>query len=79
MKLITVPNDVVKPLKHTADWKNAITLVAKGEMKREDFMADIEAMVSDLINTYYEVSDEQKRCLRRSRKCLANARTAEVR
>ena len=61
MKLITVLPDVVKSPKLTADWENALTLVAKGEMEREDFMADIEAMVSDLIHTYHEVSDEQKK------------------
>lgn len=60
MKLITVLPDVVKSPKLTADWENALTLVAKGEMEREDFMADIETMVSDLIHTYHEVSDEQK-------------------
>lgn len=60
MKLITVLPDVVKSPKLTA----ALTLVAKGEMEREDFMADIEAMVSDLIHTYHEVSDEQKKDVR---------------
>ena len=64
MKLITVLPDVVKSPKLTADWENALTLVAKGEMEREDFMADIEAMVSDLIHTYHEVSDEQKKDVR---------------
>ena len=59
MKLITVLPDVVKSTKLTADWENALTLVAKGEMEREDFMADIETMVSDLIHTYHEVSDER--------------------
>ena len=60
MKLITVLPDVVKSPKLTADWENALTLVAKGEMEREDFMADIETMVSDLVKTYHSVSDEQK-------------------
>ena len=60
MKLITVLPDVVKSPKLTADWENALTLVAKGELPMEDFMADIENMVSELIHTYHEVSDEQK-------------------
>mgnify|MGYP007025267996 CR=1 FL=1 len=34
---------------------------AKGELPMEDFMADIENMVSELIHTYHEVSDEQKK------------------
>lgn len=70
MKLITVLPDVVKSPKLTADWENALTLVAKGEMEREDFMADIEAMVSDLIHTYHEVSDEQKKMFAQKQKAL---------
>ena len=61
MKLITVLPDVVKSPKLTADWESALTLVAKGELPMEDFMADIENMVSELIHTYHEVSDEQKK------------------
>ena len=70
MKLITVLPDVVKSPKLTADWENALILVAKGEMEREDFMADIEAMVSDLIHTYHEVSDEQKKMFAQEQKIL---------
>lgn len=61
LKLITVLPDVVKSPKLTADWENALTLVAKGEFPMEDFMADIENMVSELIHTYHEVSDGQKK------------------
>ena len=70
MKLITVLPDVVKSSKLTADWENALTLVAKGEMEREDFMADIETMVSDLIHTYHEVSDERKKMFAQEQKVL---------
>lgn len=70
MKLITVLPDVVKSPKLTADWENALTLVAKGEMEREDFMADIETMISDLIHTYHEVSDEQKKMFAQEQKVL---------
>ncbi|CUN82776.1 DNA topoisomerase 3 [Coprococcus eutactus] len=70
MKLITVLPDVVKSPKLTADWGNALTLVAKGEMEREDFMTDIETMVSDLIHTYREVSDEQKKMFAQEQKVL---------
>ena len=61
LKLITVLPDMVKSPKLTADWENALTLVAKGELPMEDFMADIENMVSELIHAYHEVSDEQKK------------------
>lgn len=61
LKLITVLPDIIKSPKLTADWENALTLVAKGEFSMEDFMAEIENMVSELIHTYHEVSDEQKK------------------
>ncbi len=70
IKLITVLPDVVKSPKLTADWENALTLVAKGEMEREDFMGDIETMVSGLIHTYHEVSDEQKKMFAQEQKVL---------
>ncbi len=60
MKLITVLPDVVKSPCLTAKWENALTLVAKGQMERDVFMADIENMVSDLVKTYHEVSGDQK-------------------
>ena len=69
-KLITVLPDVVKSPKLTADWENALTLVAKGELPMEDFMADIESMVSELIRTYHEVSDEQKKMFAQEQEAL---------
>ena len=70
LKLITVLPDVVKSPKLTADWENALTLVAKGELPMEDFMADIENMVSELIHTYHEVSDEQKKMFAQGQEIL---------
>lgn len=70
IKLITVLPDVVKSPKLTADWENALTLVAKGEMESEDFMSGIELMVSDLIQTYHEVGDEQKKMFAQEQKVL---------
>lgn len=70
IKLITVLPDVVKSPKLTADWENALTLVAKGELPMEDFMADIENMVSELIHTYHEVSDEQKKMFAQGQEIL---------
>ncbi len=70
IKLITVLPDVVKSPKLTADWENALTLVAKGELSMEDFMADIENMVSELIHTYHEVSDEQKKMFAQGQETL---------
>ena len=42
MKLIIVLPDVVKSPKLTADWENALTLVAKGEYSMQEFMGGIE-------------------------------------
>ncbi len=60
MKLITVLPDAVKSPKLTADWENALTLVAKGEYSMQEFMGGIEDMVRDLVQTYHSVSEEQK-------------------
>ena len=61
---------MVKSPKLTADWENALTLVAKGELAMEEFMADIENMVSELIHTYHEVSDEQKKMFAQEQEAL---------
>ena len=60
MKLITVLPDVVKSPKLTADWENALTLVAKGEYSMQEFMEGIADMVKNLVQTYHSISDEQK-------------------
>ena len=60
VKLITVLPDVVKSPRLTADWENALTLVAKGEYSMQEFMGGIEDMVKGLVQTYHSVSDEQK-------------------
>ena len=60
MKLITVLPDVVKSPKLTADWENALTLVAKGEYSMQEFMEGIVDMVKNLVQTYHSISDEQK-------------------
>ena len=61
MKLITVLPDVVKSPKLTADWENALTLVAKGEYSMQEFMDGI--VVSH--------QHSRQRC-----RCLSNAQAA---
>ena len=65
MNLIAALPDVVKSPKLTADWENDLTLVAKGELSMEHFMADIENMISGLVRDFHEVSDEQKKMFAR--------------
>jgi len=60
VKLIAVLPDVVKSPKLTADWENALTLVAKGEYSMQEFMDGIEDMVNRLVQTYHSISEEQK-------------------
>ncbi len=60
MKLITVLPDMVKSARLTAEWENALSKVAKGEMASKDFMDGIKKMVSDLVATYHAVSSEQR-------------------
>ncbi len=60
VKLITVLPDVVKSPKLTANWENALTLVAKGEYPMQAFMDGIADLVNGLVQTYHSISDEQK-------------------
>lgn len=60
MKLIAILPETVKSPKLTADWENALTLVAKGEYSMQEFMGGIEDMVRELVQTHHTVSDEQK-------------------
>ena len=50
----------MKSPKLTADWENALTLVAKGEYSMQEFMDGIADMVKNLVQTYHSISDEQK-------------------
>ena len=61
IRLITVLPDAVKSPKLTADWENALALVAKGEYPAGKFMEGIEKMVSDLVKTYHKAGEEDKK------------------
>jgi DNA topoisomerase-3 len=60
VKLITVLPDVVKSPHLTAEWENALTLVAKGEYPMQAFMDGIADLVNGLVQTYHCISEEQK-------------------
>lgn len=55
VKLITVLPDLIKSPKLTAEWENELIRIAKGEQSIEVFMAEIEQMVTQLVETYHEV------------------------
>ena len=61
IKLITVMPEIVKSPKLTADWENALALVAKGGYPAEQFMDGIREMVTDLVKTYHAVGEEKKK------------------
>ncbi|MBR4760418.1 MAG: DNA topoisomerase 3 [Lachnospiraceae bacterium] len=60
-KLITILPETVKSPKLTADWENALSLVAKGEYSADRFMDGIRKMMTDLVKTYHEVGEENKK------------------
>ncbi|MDL2252773.1 DNA topoisomerase 3 [Ruminococcaceae bacterium OttesenSCG-928-I18] len=60
IKLITVLPDAVKSAKLTAEWENALTLIAKGQLSPDDFMNDIASLVKGLCITYYRADDDKK-------------------
>ncbi len=70
MRLIAALPDELKSPKLTADWENALTLVAKGELPMEEFMADIENMVSEFVRNCQEPSAEQKKMFARRQETL---------
>lgn len=59
-KLISVLPDVLKSPKLTAEWENALTLIAKGEADPDSFMRDIESMAKGLVVTHYRAEDDKK-------------------
>ncbi|MDO4553665.1 MAG: DNA topoisomerase 3 [Lachnospiraceae bacterium] len=60
VKLITVLPEMVKSPKLTAEWENQLTQIAKGQQSAEVFMAEIEQMVTKLVETYHEVDESHK-------------------
>ena len=59
-KLISVLPDIIKSPRLTADWENALTLMAKGEYDPEQFMGGIKKMITDLVKTCNEVGEENR-------------------
>ena len=60
IRLITVVPEMMRSAKLTADWENALSLVAKGKLFREDFMDGIEEMIKEMIRTYHGVGEKPK-------------------
>ena len=60
IRLITVVPETMRSAKLTADWENALSLVAKGTLLKEDFMDGIEEMIKEMIQMYRGIGEEQK-------------------
>ena len=61
INLIFVLPESVKSPKLTADWENALALIAKGEGREEDFMGGIRRIISDFMDAYHKPGEEEKR------------------
>ena len=72
MKLTAVmPDMLISPLL-TAEWEQQLTAIARGETDANTFMADIEAMVQDLIQNHSHVSDEGHKLFTPERESVGN-------
>ena len=60
VKLVSVLPDTLKSPKLTAEWENALALVAEGRMDRQEFIYRIEAMVSGLVQKYKDTGNIKK-------------------
>lgn len=58
--LISVMPDIIKSASMTADWENALSLMAQGKFTSQQFMVDIEKLVDDIIGVAKESVDESK-------------------
>lgn len=58
--LISVMPDIIKSASMTAEWENALSLMAQGKFTSQQFMVDIEKLVDDIIGVAKESVDESK-------------------
>jgi len=60
INLVSVLPDTLKSPSLTAEWENALALVAVGKMDRQEFIYRIEAMVSGLVQKYNKADSSKK-------------------
>ena len=60
IELVCVLPEVLTSPQLTADWENNLTQIAKGNADPDSFMAGIETMTRELVNTYPFLSDKEK-------------------
>lgn len=59
--LIAVMPDTLKSPKMTAEWENTLIQIEKGLTSSQDFLKNISAFVSDLINSHSNLTPEEQR------------------
>lgn len=57
--LITVMPEQIQSPSMTADWEEKLLLIEKNEYAGEDFMREIQSVISDLIQTYKVIEDAE--------------------
>ena len=72
-KLLLILPDSMKSPKLTADWENALTLVAKGELEEDTFLRGIEAMVNEMIESNSKPKAEYRKFFVRERDMLGDS------
>lgn len=60
VNLIAVVPDNFKSAELTAEWENALALVARGEYSREEFMSGIRKMISTMVTEAGQMSPEER-------------------
>ena len=58
--LISVMPNIIKSASMTAEWENALSLISQGKFTVQQFMADIEKLINDVISVAKDNVDEIK-------------------
>ena len=70
VRLVTVLPEEIKSASLTAKWEEQLSEVAKGTVEPTIFMQGIEQMVTDLVQIYHEVGEEERAKFDTSKKVL---------
>ncbi len=65
--LITVMPEQIQSASMTAEWETKLLQVGRGELTADEFMREIETMVSDLVRNYEKVKDSEVLMKRREK------------
>ena len=52
--------ETVKSVDLSVEWENNLTRINRGETDPENFMADVEKMVTELVEDYRDLAEEMK-------------------